>query len=54
MSGIAGSSFEDVLTSFNVRGFSSDTISPRIGEFVELKLNSFILPLRFSDQLDAR
>ena len=32
-----------------VRSFSSDTIFPRIVEFVELNLNSFTLMLRFSE-----
>ena len=36
MSDIAGSSFEEILTPFIVRSFRSDTISPRIAEFVEL------------------
>ena len=40
---IAGSSFEEVLTPSVV------TNSPTIAEFVKLKLNSFTLPLRFSE-----
>ena len=49
VSDIAGSSFEEILTLFIVRSFSSDTIFPGIAEFVELNLNSFTLMLCFSE-----